>query len=459
MIQGMTILVIDDDKSVRSATTATIRGGGHDCHSAANSQEAFESLGENSYDVVLLDLKLGKESGLDILERIHDQWPELPVVVFTAYSTVDTAVEAMRRGASDYLQKPFEQEHLRQVIQKVDHIRRLENRVTNLEGRISSENPVLQMQSDDAAMQEVLRIADKAAPSVANVLILGESGSGKSVLARYLHESGPLKDRAFITVNCPCLSRELLESELFGHVKGSFTGAYKDAQGKVAAAHGGTLFLDEIGELPLEIQPKLLRLVQEKSYERIGENRTRRANVRIIAATNCDLQKAVEDGTFREDLYFRLNVLTLEMPPLRERPRDLESLTHNFLQFFGSQGQKGVTGIEEAALRALRQYSWPGNLRELRNILERAVILSEGKKLTLRDLPENVRNPAPAETSGGSGGGVLEVGADLSLEQMELEHIRRVVNRSRTLEEAAKILEIDPATLYRKRKKLANMGS
>jgi NtrC-family two-component system response regulator AlgB len=276
-------------------------------------------------------------------------------------------------------------------------------------------------------------------------MILGPSGTGKTVLARHVHAQSQRSDKPFVTVNCPSLSRELLESELFGHIKGSFTGATKDTWGKVSAAEGGTLFLDEVGEIPLEIQPKLLRLMQDREYERVGEARTRKADVRVIAATNRDLSKEVETGSFREDLYYRLNVISLSMPPLRERPSDILPITLRYVDFFVEQLGRGRVELAEDARQAIVDYPWPGNLRELKNVVERSLILSDGDLLNKADLPAEFQ--CTQESS-------FTTGNLISLEALEANHIKRVVAKTESLDEAAHILEIDPATLYRKRKKL-----
>jgi two-component system, NtrC family, response regulator AlgB len=289
----------------------------------------------------------------------------------------------------------------------------------------------------------------RAAPTPASVLILGESGSGKSVAARAVHQNSLCADKPFVTVSCPSLSKELLESELFGSVRGAYTGSVKDHWGKVKAAEGGTLFLDEIGDLPMEIQPKLLRLLQEREYERLGENITRRANVRVIAATNRDLKKRVAEGAFREDLYFRLNVISVEMPPLRSRQEDLVRFAENYAKHFGAQCQRtGITFAPEA-LTCLRTYPWPGNLREMRNAIERAVILAKGDQISPEDFPVEMRSPSTTANNA-----TQAVGTLISLEKLEELHIRKVLEVASSLGEAATILGIDQATLYRKRKKL-----
>jgi NtrC-family two-component system response regulator AlgB len=294
-------------------------------------------------------------------------------------------------------------------------------------------------------MKRAFETSFRAAESEATMLILGPSGTGKTVLARAIHERSKRADRPFVTINCPSLSRELLESELFGHVKGSFTGAVKDTFGKVAAADTGTLFLDEIGELPLEIQPKLLRLLQDREFERLGDTRTRRADVRLIAATNRDLAKEVAAGRFREDLFYRLKVIAVEMPPLADRPGDLLTLAHNYLRFFAAAKGQPKLSFSREAIEAISTYPWPGNLRELRNVIERAVILASGDVIEPKDFPDEFRQQE--ETA-------FRPGYLVTLEQLEEEHIRRIVAKAESLERAAQILGIDTATLYRKRKRM-----
>jgi NtrC-family two-component system response regulator AlgB len=305
--------------------------------------------------------------------------------------------------------------------------------------------PEADLQTSEESMRRVLEVAFKVAPSDATVLVRGESGTGKGVLARAIHARSPRAEAPFVTVNCPSLSAELLESDLFGHVKGAFTGAVQDTVGKVAAAEGGTLFLDEVGDLPLALQPKLLRLLQEKRYERVGEARTRVCDVRILTATNHDLHADTAAGRFREDLLYRLNVIELVVPPLRERRRDIGPLAEHLLQFFAKQAGKQLTGYTPEAREAIERHSWPGNVRELRNAIERGVILSSGPVVGLADLPAQVGAPLP--------GRAVEVGHEVTLEQLEAEHIRRVLLSKPTLDEAAAVLGIDPSTLYRKRKR------
>jgi NtrC-family two-component system response regulator AlgB len=416
----------------------------HESVAVASGGEALRELRSASFDVVFLDLKLHQENGLDILAEILRLAPKAAVVIVTAYGSIETAVEAMRRGAFDYLPKPCTPEQVRQLLSKIERTQRLESRVAELESQLQSELPSFDLFSRSAAVEAALDTAFKAAQSDATVLILGESGTGKSVLAREMHARSSRRSASFVTVSCPSLSRELLESELFGHVRGAFTGALSDTLGKVTVAEGGTLFLDEIGDLPPEIQAKLLRLLQEREYERVGETKPRRANVRVIAATNHDLSESLQAGKFREDLYYRLNVISLRLPPLRDRAQDIEPIANRHLEFFATHAGKQIRGFTVEALHAMQGYRWPGNLRELRNVIERAVILGNGQQIGLNDLGEI--QPASASD--------LRVGGNVSLEEIENEHMRRVIANSRTMDEAAAVLGIDPATLYRRKKKL-----
>ena len=445
----MHILVIDDEAHIRKTTTVTLDALGHECAQASNSAEALGFLKKSSFDAAFLDLRLGDESGLELIPKLLAQEPKLNVIVFTAYSSIDTAVEAMRCGAVDYIAKPFTPEQIRQSLARIENNQRLENRVVELESMLSNSEPLADFETQEPIVQKLYETATKAAASSATLLLLGESGTGKSVLARALHRNSPRRDNAFVTVACPSLSKELLESELFGHVRGAFTGAVGETWGKVKAAEGGTLFLDEIGELPSEIQPKLLRLLQEREYERVGDPKPRKANVRVIAATNRRLEDLVKEGKFREDLYYRLNVITIELPPLRQRALDITAMAQQHLKLFARQNPRPVKEFTPAAMEAIKRYPWPGNLRELRNVIERAVILAAGEKIDVNDFPDNLRGSQPS-------GAVI--GNRVSLEELEREHILRIIEIANNMEEAAQILGIDPATLYRKRKRYAEMA-
>jgi NtrC-family two-component system response regulator AlgB len=445
----MRILIVDDEAHIRKTTAMTLDALGHECVQVSTGVEAMKELNRGSFDAAFLDLRLGDESGLELLPKMLAAEPKLNVIVFTAYSSIDTAVEAMRRGAMDYIGKPFTPEQIRQSLARIEKNSRLENRVVELESILSSNETLADFSSEEPLVQKMFETATQAAGSAATLLLLGESGTGKSVLARALHRNSPYRDNAFVTVACPSLSKELLESELFGHVRGAFTGAVGETWGKVKAAEGGTLFLDEIGELPLEIQPKLLRLLQEREYERVGDPKPRKANVRVIAATNRKLEDLVKEGKFREDLYYRLNVITIEMPPLRQRPLDLPSLAQQHLKLFARQSPRPLREFTSAALSAMQRYPWPGNLRELRNVIERAVILTKQDKIDVNDFPDTLRGAQPS-------GAVI--GNRVSLDELEREHIMRIVEIAGSMDEAAQILGIDPATLYRKRKRYAEMA-
>lgn len=450
----MDFLVIDDDKTFRAATCLLIDGEGHYAEPAASGELGLARLKEEKFDAVLLDLFLGRENGLDVLQQILKSQPNLPVVIFTAQGTVKNAVEAMRRGAVDFLEKPFTREQFHVVLVRVQRFHQLSQSIERLEQEVKetkSQSPEPLFDFTTPVMLEAMDVLVRAATTPASILILGESGTGKSVVARAVHQQSHLADKPFVTVSCPSLSKELLESDLFGHVRGAFTGAVRDHWGKVKAAAGGTLFLDEIGDLPMEIQPKLLRLLQEREYERVGENVTRQAEVRIIAATSRDLKKRIAEGAFREDLYFRLNVIAVEMPPLRDRHGDLLRFAEHYLAHFAAQCGRRLDGLSDGAVACLRAYPWPGNLRELRNAIERAVIMAKADKVVPEDLPADLR----IQTGPGANArdGLLQIGSSISMEKLEEVHLRKVLEQTSSMAEAAAILGIDQATLYRKRKK------
>jgi NtrC-family two-component system response regulator AlgB len=440
----MKILIIDDETTLRRTLRVTLEAMGHTVAEAGDSSHALELTAHRPFEAALLDLRLGREQGLDLLPELLRLAPRLNVVVITAYATIETAVEAMRRGAADYLPKPYTPDQLRVVLGRIDRVRRLQSHVDELEDRVRATVPEADLRTEEAGMRQALDVALKAAASDATMLLRGESGTGKGVLARAIHAHSERAAGPFVTVACPSLSHELLESELFGHVRGAFTGAVRDTVGKVAVAEGGTLFLDEIGDLPPPLQPKLLRLLQEKRYERVGETVTKASDVRIVAATNHDLTAAVATGAFREDLLYRLNVIEVTLPPLRQRLKDILPLAEHLLHFFARQSGKSLRGFTEEARAAFLRYPWPGNLRELRNALERAVILASGDVIGLGDLPAQIGSPPRPG---------VEVGGRVSLEELEAEHIRRVLTATATIDEAATVLGIDPSTLYRKRKR------
>jgi NtrC-family two-component system response regulator AlgB len=441
MPNPLRLLIVDDEASLRRTLRTTLEAEGHRAAEAATGAQALDAVRSDSFDLVFLDLRLGKEKGLDVLKELLDLTPGLHVVIVTAYAAVDTAVEAMRRGAFDYLAKPFTPDQVRVVLNRSSLVRGLKNRVAALEEKVA---PDVELETKESAFRQVLETAWQVAPSEATVLLRGESGTGKGVLARAIHDRSGRSGRPFVTVHCPSLSADLLESDLFGHTRGSFTGAVRDTTGKVAAAEGGTLFLDEVGDLPLSLQPKLLRLLQDKAYERVGEAVPRAADVRILAATNRELEADVKAGRFREDLFYRLNVFDVTLPPLRQRRADVLPLASFLLIFFAKQVGKGIVGFTPDAEAALSRYAWPGNVRELRNAVERGVILARESNVGLEHLPGQLVTSA---------GPRVEVGGAVTLDDLEAEHIRRVIAATPSLDEAAKTLGIDPSTLYRKRKR------
>jgi NtrC-family two-component system response regulator AlgB len=443
----MRILVVDDEPNIRHALRLTLETLGHQVFEASSAAAALRDVERGPRDVAFVDLRLGNDSGLDLIGPMIAQQPRLAVVVITAYASIDSTVEAIRLGVFDYLAKPFTPGQVRATLERVARVRGLFDRVADLEDQVRRAVPEIDLEGRDPAVARVLELTRKVAPSDAVVLLRGESGTGKGVLARALHAWSRRASGPFVTVSGPSLSPELLESDLFGHARGAFTGAVRDVAGKVASAEGGTLLLDEVGELPPGLQAKLLRFLQERQYERVGESRTRTADVRIVAATNRNLEAAVASGTFREDLLYRLNVVELTLPPLRERSDRLD-LANHILAFFATQTGRKLTGFTPEARAALSRHSWPGNLRELRNAIERSAILAEGPEIGLVDLPDRI-----AQSSLDAAGATTPaLGGNFTLEQMEVEHIRRVLARASSLDAAAKQLGIDPSTLYRKRR-------
>ena len=438
------VLVVDDDKNIRTTLTICLGGFGCEVAAAPTAQGAMNQIEHRSFDAAFVDLKIGGDSGLDLIPRLLGENPNLTIVLMTAYATVETAVEAIRRGAWDYLQKPFTPAQIQHILDRVVAERALWRRVADLERRIDDTAADAQLSTDSPAMRAVLDTVSRAATVDVAVLFRGESGTGKGLLARLLHDQSSRRDLPFVVTNCPTLSEDLIASELFGHARGSFTGAVRDQIGRVEAAEGGTVFLDEIGEIPSSIQAKLLRFLQDHDFERVGENRTRHADVRVIAATNRDLDAAVRAGQFREDLLYRLNVIEIKVPALRERREDILPLARRFLASFTRRSGRHAPELSPAADEMLVNYTWPGNVRELRNAIERAAILWPAPVIEPAAFPERV---AAAASS------AAHVGGHFTLEEIEREHILRVLASSATFEDAARILGVDASTLWRKRKK------
>jgi len=439
-------LVTDDDPGVRQSLRLCLEAAGARVLGVATGSGALEAVERARFDVLFLDLWLGAQNSLALIPELLRRRPELPIVVVTAFATFETAVEAMRLGAADYLPKPFSPEQVRLAARRVVEAGALKRRVAELQDQLDATQADEFFETPSLRFRTFLQTAARAAASDAVVLLRGESGTGKNVLARWIRAHSSRREAAFVSINCPGLSSELMSSTLFGHRRGAFTGAISDTVGKVQEAEGGTLFLDEVGDLSADAQARLLRFLSDRSYERLGETAERKADVRLLAATNRDLESAVKAGGFREDLLFRLNVVPLIVPPLRDRREDLLPLARHYLDFFARRRGRPLAFHEEAQ-RAIVEYDWPGNLRELRNSVERATILSEAEVITARDL--NIDAPVPTASSKAP----VALGAAVSLDEIEREHIARVLASAPSIEAAARTLGIGENTLLRKRRR------
>jgi DNA-binding NtrC family response regulator len=440
----MSLLIVDDEQTTRELCLTVAKQTGLRVTAVATAEEALEVLEQSAIDIVLTDLKLPETSGLELLRRVRNLHPEVAVIVLTQYGTIDSAVEATRMGALDYVTKPFRPEELRTRLERAMRAVELQQENRLLREQLRTRPGFGLLIGMSPKMERVYKLVEKVSQHEYPVLILGESGTGKELVARSIHFSGPRKSRPFAPVDCSALVPTLIESELFGYVKGAFTGAAQSKQGLLEAAQGGTLFLDEIGDLPVDLQAKLLRALQEREVKPVGSTERRQIDVRVIAATNRDLEAAIRNGTFRQDLFFRLNVVQIKLPPLRDRKSDIPLLVTAFLDKFSDPGEH-VRTISEEAMRRLVAYDWPGNVRELENAIERAVALGSGPILHVADLPSNLQYPASDRAP--------QKDELLPLEELE----RRAILR--TLREtggdklaAARMLGIGKTTLYRKLK-------
>jgi DNA-binding NtrC family response regulator len=394
------VLVVDDDPAIRKIIADRMRAHGHEVEMAADGDAALEAVASFEPELMLLDMKMPKKDGFEVLAAVRRADSPPDVVMITAHGNIERAVRAIQMGASDFIAKPFEAAHLDHVVSRVLQAAGLRQRVLALQSQLSDRHTLVRGASK--AMQEALGLADRAAASNATVLLLGESGTGKEVMARYIHRQSPRAEGAFIALNCATLAGDLLESELFGHEKGAFTGAHKAKPGSIEQAEGGTLFLDEVGELGAGAQAKLLRVLQERQFQRVGGTKTLDADIRIVAATNRDLRREAENGNFREDLYYRFNVVSIRLPPLRDRAEDLGPLVEHALARYTADLGRDPLSISDDAWSLLRAYPWPGNVRELNNVIERAVVLAPDQRIEADDLPEELREiqpPSDAEVS------------------------------------------------------------
>lgn len=432
------VLVVDDEANILKTVGLAFDAIGFRTKLCSRPQDALAALDEQEFDLAFVDLRMSPIDGMRVLEEIKRRSPHTTVVMITAHGSIETAVEAVKKGAYHYLQKPFNVGELQFFAQKALEHHRLTVEIRALRTQLNAMRGGGEILTRSRAVREQIELAQRVADSTIGVLIEGESGTGKELFAHFIHEHSGRARQPFVKVNCAALPEQLLESELFGHVRGAFTGAVRDRQGRFELAGGGTILLDEIAELPPSLQAKLLRVLQSKEFEAVGESTPRTVDVRVIAATNKNLDEALREGTFRDDLFYRLNAVRIKLPPLRDRPEDIPLLIQHFLRKYAPDAPPE---IEDAADRALRAYRWSGNVRELEHAIERAVLLAQGGRIRLSDLPEEVRSAGdrPRQT--------------MSLEEIEKLHIIRVLQHAKDYDEAARILGIDPATLWRKRRK------
>ncbi len=441
------ILLIDDDDSLRRVMEFSLTEAGHRVRAASSGEDGLRLFEQEAFDAVITDITMPGMSGMEVLAKVRQREADIPVIIITAYGTIESAVEAMKQGAFDYITKPVSRDELRLTLDKAIRMRRLEKENAELRAEVTDRYRFESIIGSSEKMKEVLDLAGRVAVSDASLLITGESGTGKELLARGVHFNSRRAEGPFVAVNCAAIPEALIESELFGHVKGSFTGAVKDKEGKFELADGGTLFLDEIGDLRIDLQAKILRALQEREVDRVGGGKPASVDVRVIAATNKDIERAVKEGAFREDLYYRLNVITLFIPPLRERKEDIPLLASYFLKKFNKDSD---VRVDAGALSMLTSYGWPGNVRELENVIERASVLRRGALITPDELPEKLKKDKP---------GVEDIILNLpeqgiSLEELEKSLIIKALDKHKGNQtRAAEYLKITrPTLIYRMEK-------
>lgn len=437
------ILLIEDQESYRTTLDAALAES-HEVRAVESGERALDAAAADSFDLVITDLKLGGMSGIEVIRKLKRADPYVEIIVMTAYGTVESAVEAMKEGAYDYITKPFNLDEFQILVANALERRELRTTVHRLQKDLQQRYGFQRIVGKSAVMQEICRTLVKVAASDATLLLLGESGTGKGLIARAIHHNSPRRERSFVEINCAGLPEPLLESELFGHARGAFTDAKVARKGLIEEANEGTFFLDEIGDASLAIQSKLLKILEDGHLRRVGENTPRPVNVRFLAASNKDLKKEVEKGAFREDLFFRLNVVAIRLPALRERAEDIPLLAHHFLAELAARAGKAIRELSPGALELMKHYPWPGNIRELRNVLEHAIIMAEGDIIQESDVPAFLRSTS-------SGNGAVDFG-EVSLGELERQHIQALLERKSDLGTVAKILGIGRTTLWRKMK-------
>jgi two-component system response regulator PilR (NtrC family) len=455
------ILVVDDEQSIREFLDIMLRKEGYEVTLAEDGEQASDLLKKKSFDMIISDLQMPKMTGLELLKFAKDNYPNVTFLMITAFGTTETAVEAMKMGAYDYLTKPFKIDEVRILIQNALRAQSLEVENRTLKKELVKEYSFTNLIGNSEPMHRIYDMIKRVASGPTNILILGESGTGKEMIAKAVHYNSPYKDKPFITVNCGAIPESLMESEMFGHKKGSFTGAIADKQGLFEVANGGTLFLDEVGELPLSIQVKLLRSIQERVIRRVGGTDDIKIEVRLVAATNRDLEDMVKKGTFREDLYYRLNVIQIKAPPLRDRKDDVPTLARHFLKKYNERLNKTVNGISEEAMASLKSYSYPGNVRELENIIERTVALEAGATILPESLPPFVQTPTGRKLASAYEIEITDTGIDLEriVEQIEKELLIKAIHKTNGVKKkAAKLLGISFRSM-RYRVDKYNLGS
>jgi DNA-binding NtrC family response regulator len=445
------ILVVDDDKVSCQLFTEVLEGEGYDVHRAHSGEEALDRLRQEAYELLVVDVRMPGITGIDVTRTVRREQPSVPVIVMTAFGSIETAVEAIQEGAYDYVSKPMNLDELKKIVSRGLAQRELLAQTGKNAKRINDVEQQQTVIGRSPAMVEVFKMVARAAPTKSTVLILGESGTGKEVIARSIHQHSTRAQRPFVAVDCGALTETLLESELFGHVRGAFTGAVADKKGVFQEAHGGTCFLDEIGNISPNMQAKLLRVLQEEEVRPVGGKEWIKVDARVLAATNKDLDELMKNGAFREDLYYRLKVVTIRLPPIRERAEDIVALAQHFLRRYSQAAGKAVTGISEEAMERLQKYSWPGNIRQLENVIEQAVVLSNQPILTLDDLAPEIReDSAPRSQFNLSRSEQFFFSDTPNLEEVKKRYVLHVMSRTEgNVSRAARILEIDRRSLYR----------